>query len=149
MKLKYHKIRTVKSPERTGLNAGFDFFVPSDFKNFILTPGTSINIPSGIKVKTPQGHALIGFNKSGIAAKLNLMVGACVVDENYTGEIHLNLMNVGKHSVQIKPDMKIVQFILIKVNYSDPVEILDAKDLYEPEDHRERGDGGFGSTGVY
>ena len=38
-------------------------------------------IPSGIKVRLPDNHVLIGFNKSGMSVKYGLHVGACVVDK--------------------------------------------------------------------
>ena len=34
--LKILKLGDVKLPERTGRNAGFDFFIPNDFENYIL-----------------------------------------------------------------------------------------------------------------
>jgi len=34
-------------------------------------------------LKIPEGYALIYFNKSGVASKKHLHVGASVVDENY------------------------------------------------------------------
>ena len=45
-----------------------------------IKPGQSVLIPSGIHVKVPDGYALIYFNKSGVASKKHLHVGACVVD---------------------------------------------------------------------
>ena len=37
--LKIYKTKNVKTPERCGRNAGFDFFVPNVFKNVTLLPG--------------------------------------------------------------------------------------------------------------
>tara|TARA_Y100000593_G_scaffold10932_1_gene19498 strand:- start:4104 stop:4553 length:450 start_codon:yes stop_codon:yes gene_type:complete len=148
------KIKEVKTPQRTGRNAGFDFFVPSDIKHdpvlggFMINPGDSCNIPSGIKVRLPKGYCLVAFNKSGIASKHNLIVGACVVDENYTGEIHLNLINAGKVPVLIEPNMKLVQFVLIKQAYHEICVHKSEESLYKNFNKEERGDKGFGSTGV-
>ena len=100
-------------------------------------------IPSGIKANVPKGYALIAFNKSGVATKKGLYIGACVVDEDYQGEIHLHLTNVGDKDVSIAKDDKIAQFILIPVYYAIPVEVP-VENLYEAES--ERGAGGFGST---
>ena len=108
----------------------------------------NINIPSGIVVKMPPGHALVAFNKSGMAVNNNLQVGACVVDENYTGEIHLNIVNLKKKKFEINPGMKLVQFVLIKVNYAVVMEHDYISEMYKKEDHQERGDKGFGSTGT-
>lgn len=144
--MKFCKIRDVKSPCRGhNTNAGIDFFVPNDFKTTLLAPQQSINIPSGIKANIPSGYALIAFNKSGIALKKGLDVGASVIDESYQGEVHLHMVNVSNQVVQINPGEKIVQFILLPVNYAMPIEVTD-EELFDEES--ERGEGGFGSTGV-
>ena len=115
--LKFVKVKNVKSPVRgTSESAGIDFFVPDDFETIVLLPGESCFIPSGIKVNVPKGHALIAFNKSGVAVKKNFHVGACVVDEDYQGEVHLNLTNTGNQLQIIERGDKIVQFILLPVN---------------------------------
>jgi len=144
--MKISKIREVKTPLRgTPESAGIDFFVPNDFKQTSVAPGGSVFIPSGIKVNVPTGHALIGFNKSGVALKKNLSIGACVVDEDYQGEIHLHLTNIGKNKVYLSAGEKIVQFILLPVFY-DAVEVVEESVLFDTE--TQRGSGGFGSTGT-
>ena len=143
--MKIAKIKAVKTPERgTPESAGIDFFVP-DGMIAKLAPGDSCVIPSGIKASVPTGHALIAFNKSGVAVNKNLYAGACVVDEDYQGEIHINLTNVGRKEVGIKPGEKIIQFILLPVFY-DTIELVDLENLYV--EATSRGEGGFGSTGV-
>ena len=143
--MKISKVRPVKTPQRgTPESAGIDFFVPEGMIAK-LAPGDSCLMPSGIKANVPSGHALIAFNKSGVAVKKSLHVGACVVDEDYQGEIHLNLINVGASVAEIKSGEKIVQFILLPVFY-DTIEEVEFKNLYE--DETVRGEGGFGSTGV-
>ena len=138
------KVKDVKTPARgTSKSAGLDFFVPDDFEKSKVWPGKSILIPSGIKAQVPEGYALIAFNKSGVATKEGLVVGACVVDEDYEGEIHLHMINVGDKVVDIVPGQKLTQFILIQINYSD-VHVV--KEF--PTRHSERGSGGFGSTGI-
>lgn len=142
--MEIQKIRKVKTPTRgTSRSAGIDFFVPDDSEVIMLYPRKSINIPSGIKVRIPEGYALVAFNKSGIAVKKNLIIGACVVDEDYQGEIHLHVMNVGDGIVQINPGDKLVQFILLPVYY-DRIELVSTINYEESE----RGSGGFGSTGL-
>lgn len=144
--LKFTKIRNVKSPTRgTAKSAGIDFFVPESFPNTTLGFGQQVIIPSGIKVKVPEDCALIAFNKSGIATKNQLQVGACVVDEDYQGEVHINVYNRGVESVTITPGMKLTQFILMPVEYCSIVEVEDEGELYCGV-VTQRGDGGFGST---
>jgi|TARA_R100000479_G_scaffold172894_1_gene118045 dUTP pyrophosphatase len=143
----FHKTRDVKSPERSGKNAGYDFFIPNDWhKLWTIQPGESVNIPSGIKVSLPNNTCFIAFNKSGIAAKYSLQVGASVVDENYAGEIHLNLINVGDQDVQLKAGQKILQFVLFNQDYHELREIK-SEAPWDLKRYEERGDKGFGSTG--
>lgn len=145
--MKISKIRNVKTPVRgTPLSAGIDFFVPDDFPGIhYLIPGDAVNIPSGIKVKVPHGYALIFMNKSGVAVKKGLQVGACVVDEDYQGEVHLHVRNTSTEVQSIKPGEKLVQALLIPIEYAD-IEVVDVDELYEEK--TQRGEGGFGSTGT-
>ena len=73
------------------------------------------------------------------------MVGACVVDSDYQGEIHLHLINASNKPVSIEPGDKLTQFLLVPVNHC-AVEIVDVDELFDEE--TTRGSGGFGSTGV-
>jgi|TARA_B100000287_G_C20485122_1_gene722741 dUTP pyrophosphatase len=145
--MKISKIRDVKTPTRANsTDAGIDFFIPNDYEGETeIFPGRSCLIPSGIKVNVPAGHALVAFNKSGVAVKKNLHVGACVVDCGYQGEVHINLTNVGESPQYIKPGDKIVQFVLLPLG-EPSVELIDSNNLYESESSR--GEGGFGSSGT-
>lgn len=145
--MRIYKTRNVKTPERgTSSSAGLDFFVPDDFPGEItLLPGDAAKIPSGIKAEIPKGYALIFHNKSGVATKKGLQVGADVVDEDYQGEIHLHVRNITADIQFIKPGEKLVQALLVPVFY-DKIEVLDSEEELFP-DKTQRGDGGFGSTG--
>jgi dUTPase len=93
--LRFCKIRDVESPSRAHqYDAGIDFYVPADYRADGIEPGHAKKIPSGIKADVAVGMALVAFNKSGVATKHGLQVGACVVDSGYEGEIHLHVMNV-------------------------------------------------------
>jgi len=146
--MKLAKIRNVKTPVRgTNGSAGIDFYVPDDYPSNLcaIEPGDRFFIPSGIKANVPDGFALIAMNKSGVAMKKGLMVGACVVDSDYQGEIHLHLINASNKTVTIEPGDKLTQFLLVPVNHC-LVEIVNEDDLFNEE--TARGSGGFGSTGV-
>jgi len=160
--MKVLRVRDVKLPERgTRKSAGLDFFIPNDIdwhrdcvgwfkaleqtpQGAVIQPGGSIVIPSGIKVCVPEGKALVAFNKSGVSTKRSLQVGACVVDEDYQGEIHIHLVNVGSEPQVLVKGEKIVQFILLDVNYQCISEVKDFGELFDGVS--ERGDGKFGST---
>ena len=160
--MKVAKVRDVKTPERgTEKSAGIDFFVPNDFSIIVLGPGRDLLIPSGIKAAVPEGFMLMAAEKAGVVTSKNaaifagrtpkptaydsiVILGAKIVDEDYQGEIHIHLINVGDAPVIIKPGTKIAQFILVPVSY-DNVEVVPEDLLFS--EVSDRGDGGFGSTG--
>ena len=145
--MKILKIRPVKTPQRgTPQSAGIDFYVPDNFPKSVISPGHSLNIPSGIHAKIPEGHVLVLMDKSGVCTKMDLIVGACVVDEDYQGEIHLHVINVGKYCQWITPGQKLVQGILLPVNYATPDVVDSLEELYKGV-KTVRGANGFGSTG--
>jgi dUTP pyrophosphatase len=145
--MKISRIRDVKIPTRgTPKSAGIDFFVPNDYPELILLPGNSALIPTGIKADIPTGYMLTAFNKSGVATKQLLIKGAEVCDEDYQGEIHIHVINVGTTDQLITPGQKLIQFVLVPVFY-DIIEEVSFDQLYS--ETTERGEGGFGSTGTH
>lgn len=157
--LKMAKVRPVKDPVYSSDGAaGIDFFVPEDFGGIMLTPGEDALIPSGIKVNIPKGMCLLAVNKSGVAstkqAKLNadmkikdapqgLIVGACLIDCDYQGEIHLHLINYSTKNVFIRSNDKLAQFVYLPAPQAN-INIVHPDDLYA--ETTGRGTGGFGST---
>lgn len=145
--MKVFRTRDVKLPARgTERSAGLDFYIPNDFESFWLSPGNSSVIPSGIVAEIPEGYMLKMCNKSGVCTRDLLVVGAEIIDEDYQGEIHLHVINVGRGTVVLHPGMKLVQGILIPVLYGG-VEEVEFRDQLFTGRQSERGSGGFGSTG--
>lgn len=170
---KFLKIRNVPSPSRgTSFSAGIDFYVPygltanemaakqpvkgqiqilanevtGEIKKYIIHPGKRILIPSGIKAKMPKGYCGIFFNKSGVASRAGVIVGSCVVDSDYQGEIHLSIMNVSDEPLNLLPGTKLTQMLIVPESICDVEEVNSLEDLYDEE--TVRGEGGFGSTGT-
>jgi dUTP pyrophosphatase len=144
--IKMWKIRDVKTPERgTELSSGIDFFVPEALFPWYIEPGEDALIPSGLKIKLPKGTDLVFQNKSSVAKKL-LIIGAQVVDNDYQGEVHLHLINVGTETQVIDPGAKLAQGIVRYVRY-DEIELVNSHQALYGGVQTERGDGGFGSTG--
>lgn len=159
--MKIAKVRDVRTPERgTAKSAGIDFFVPNDFKAVRLLPQRDLLIPSGIKAEVLKDFMLMAADKSGVATSYQatvkagrkpkqtafdsvLILGAKIVDEDYQGEIHIHIINVGNTVVTIEPGMKLAQFILVPVSY-DQIEVVPEEELFLSVS--ERGEGGFGST---
>ena len=154
MNLRFYRIRSAaKLPVRAyPTDAGMDlFYCPSekekdrlcDTEDFWIPPRESRVLPTGLKVEIPPGYMLEVKNKSGIASKRQLVVGACVVDPGYDGEIFVNLHNLGVESQRIGPGEKVAQAVLVPVVHCGIEEV--SEDCLN--DDSKRGAGGFGSTG--
>ena len=127
-------------------DAGMDFFFcPPENAIRRLQSGDTALLETGVKVEVPPGFMLQIMNKSGIASKMQLITGACVVDEGYDGEIFVNLQNIGKAIQYIEPGQKIAQGVFVRIEKPELWEISE-DNVYGVS--TSRGDGGFGSTGV-
>ena len=82
-------------------------------------------------------------NKSGIASKRGLVVGACVVDRGYTGEIFVNLHNPSDRTQTLHAGDKIAQAVFVKIETN--VKLVESDTIYD--DETSRGEGALGSTG--
>tara|TARA_R110001599_G_scaffold162517_1_gene351744 strand:+ start:234 stop:722 length:489 start_codon:yes stop_codon:yes gene_type:complete len=113
-----------------------------------IGPGQSMILGTGMKFGVPHGYMIQIMNRSGNAAKKKLMVGACVVDSGYDGEVFVNLHNIGKETQIINAGDKIAQAVVIPVI---PVRFLETNNdnLYDwcPITISDRGAGSLGSTG--
>ncbi len=154
MNLKVAKIRPeAKLPTRAyPADAGMDlYFCPNpevsarmiSARGLAIEVRESILLPTGVKIEVPFGHMLEIKNKSGIAYKRQLLVGACVIDSGYAGEIFINLHNIGWKTPYIKEGEKLAQAVLI------PIVACGVEEITEKEFSAvgQRGTGGFGSTG--
>ena len=145
MDLSFIKTKDVKSPVRGhASDAGIDFFIPEDFKTTVILPGEDILIDSGIKVIVPRDYALIFKEKSGVAVKKKLTLGASVIDSDYRGVVHFHLFNNGTTSQILSAGEKIVQGIVFPISLCEPKEITEENYNLNCT---QRGEGGFGSTG--
>ena len=87
------------------------------------------------------------MNKSGVATKKHLQVGACVVDEDYQGEVHLHVTNIGVDVQELLPGEKLVQMLLVPVSHEGIEVVGTVSELYPEATERGAGGGGLGSTG--
>lgn len=151
MMVEYFRIRrTANPPTRANpSDAGLDvYFSPENGKDSVnIEPGKSVVLPTGLKFGVPHGYMLEVKNRSGLASKRSLVVGACVVDSGYDGEIFINLHNIGTETQVIEPATKIAQLVMTPVVHFRAVE-TGRDNLYKwyPITISDRGEGGFGST---
>jgi dUTP pyrophosphatase len=129
-------------------DAGLDVFYSPEFEGQAVSvnPGECSIIPTGLRFGVPHGYMLEVKNRSSVAAKQSLLVGACVIDSGYDGEVFINLHNVGKRPQFIEPGDKIAQVVMIPVVNFRAAQSTNG-DLYRSSiTISERGDGALGST---
>jgi len=138
--LKVEKLsETAKIPTKAlSQDAGLDLYA-DDY--FTLLPGDVTGINTGIKMQIPDGYVGLIWDKSGVASQgLHTMGG--VIDSNYRGEIKVLVKNLSNDIFNIVKGQKIAQILIQKVEAPVVVE----KKIH---DISERGDNGFGSTGLF
>ena len=132
------------SPSDAGLDV---YFSPKQQESITIKPGESAVLPTGLKFGVPHGYMLEVKNRSSVAAKRSLVVGACVVDSGYEGEVFVNLHNIGNEEQVVEPHTKIAQVVMTPVVSFRAMETTNP-DLYGwyPITISDRGDGALGST---
>lgn len=141
--IKFSKVRDVKTPTTAYDSAGVDLYIPNDYGGIQLYPNRNELIPTGIKLDIPEGYWIEIKNRSSVANKQQLVVGACVVDAGYENEVFIDLHNIGTTNRLIEPGTKIAQMVLHKLNRVELTEV-NIDDLYPVKS--ERGERGFGSS---
>ena len=119
-------------------DAGMDFYSNEEV---ILEPNQRKLISTGISMAIPEGYVGLFWDKSGIASKFGIKTMAGVIDSGYRGEIKILLHNLSTEKFEVKKGMKIAQMLIQPVEQKQIIEV----DLL---DQTERGEGGFGSTGL-
>jgi dUTP pyrophosphatase len=110
---------------------------------FVLEPGSSVLIPTGLKLAIPEGYEIQVRPRSGLALKHQITVlnTPGTIDADYRGEVGVILINHGKVPFTIVRGMRIAQIVLAKVvqaRFEEAIELTST----------ERGSGGFGHTGL-
>ena len=122
--------------------AGYDLYaaIPEDI--YIL-PYTTMKIKTGLAMELPDDTFGAIFARSGLATKQGLRPANCVgvCDSDYRGEYMVALHNDTDTVQVVVPGEKIAQLILLPFL---PIEFNMVDELSETE----RGEDGFGSTGL-
>src|SRR6056300_1590365 len=120
------------------LAAGYDMCSSVDTT---IKSGCRGLVDTGIAFTVPYGTYGRIAPRSGLAVKKGIQVGAGVIDPDYTGEVKVLLFNDGEGDFVIKKGDRIAQLIIERCE-TPPIEEVDSLDATE------RGEGGFGSTGL-
>lgn len=148
MIIEYHRLdQYVKAPTRSNpSDAGLDVYAHLE-DPVTVQPGESVIIPTGLKFGIPHGYMLQVMNRSSVAAKRSLVVGAHVIDSGYDGEVFINLHNIGSEPQEIRFGHKIAQLVMVPVMHFRAVEQFDGNLYATPITISDRGEGALGSTG--
>jgi dUTP pyrophosphatase len=124
-------------------DSGFDLYSTIDYT---LPPFGRALIPTGIKLSIPDECEIQVRPKSGLAMNQGITVlnTPGTVDSGYNGEIKVIVFNTNNHEVIITKGMKIAQAVLCPVINGTYVNLTPIDKIED----KDRGDNGFGSTGI-
>jgi dUTP pyrophosphatase len=124
-------------------DSGFDLHATEEV---IIGPFGRALVPTGLKVSFDEGYEIQVRPKSGLAIKQGLTVlnTPGTVDQGYTGEIQVIIFNTNNTTVTIPKGMKIGQGVLCPVVQGKYVSFENVQEI----DEKDRGNNGFGSTGI-
>lgn len=122
--------------------AGWDLYACID-KEIWIQPHETVKIGTGLAIAIPTGYYGAIYARSGIATKQGLRPANAVgvIDSDYRGELIVALHNDSEHPQSVVPAERIAQIIVcpyMNVKWNEVKEL----------DTTERGEGGFGSTGI-
>lgn len=126
----------------TPLSAGMD--VRANIEEPItLAPLQRVLVPTGLYIALPEGYECQARPRSGLAVKHGITVlnSPGTIDADYRGELKTLLVNLSDTPFVIEPGERIAQLVVAKHEHVEWEEV-------EVLDETERGEGGFGSTGV-
>lgn len=122
--------------------AGYDLYAAVNY-DIEIQPHSTVKVDTGISIEIPEGYFGGIYARSGLATKQGLRPANCigVIDADYRGPIIVALHNDTMYSQRIMAGDRIAQLIIqpyLNVDFNVVDELTDT----------ERGNGGFGSTGM-
>lgn len=126
----------------TELSAGMDLRANID-EPIVLKPMERRLVSTGLHIALPVGYEAQVRPRSGLALKKGITVlnAPGTVDADYRGEVGVILINLSDEPFTIEDGERIAQMVIARHEHAEfvPVDVLD---------ETERGEGGYGHTGV-
>ena len=128
-------------------DTGFDLFT---VENIRIHPKQKSIVRTGLIFELPEGWGIQVRNKSGITMKgvpnllgnnADIVVYMGTIDQAYRGEVGIMVKNISNKTIAIPAGTKIAQGVLERVYQCTFEEVKEVSET-------DRGEGGFGSTGV-
>src|SRR5690554_3409628 len=123
-------------------SAGMDIRAAVE-ETIVLKPGERYLIPTGLQMAVPNGFEAQIRPRSGLAIKqgITMLNSPGTIDADYRGEVKVIAINHGTEDFVVNFGDRIAQMVIAPVTQFPVVEVTKL-------DQTERGEGGFGSTGV-
>lgn len=126
---------------RTEQSVGADLRASLNTPCVVVKPGKRIIVPTGVKIALPAGYEAQVRPRSGLSSK-GIDVAFGTIDADYRGEIHAIVINNSDDNFTVENGMRISQLVIAKC--PEPRFIY----VSRFEDETERGENGFGHTGI-
>ena len=143
--LKYTKLHTdaIEPTYNYEGDSGFDLYSVEEIE---VKPFGRVLVPTGLAFDIKDGYEIQVRSKSGLAINQGLFVlnSPGTIDSGYIGEVKVIIFNTNQESFTIKKGMKVAQGVLSPVVNGKWVNLLKKSQIT----NKERGDNGFGSTGI-
>ena len=129
---------TYESPGAAGMDIAAA--IESDM---VIVPGERIAVPTGLAMAVPADHEVQIRPRSGLALRHGVTVANApgTIDSDYRGEVKVILINLGDADFTVTRGMRVAQRVVATVTRASIQQV-------DRLDNTERGDGGFGSTGL-
>ena len=126
----------------TEQSAGMDLRANLD-EPIVLRPLERRLIPTGLHIALPEGYEAQVRPRSGLALKKGITVlnAPGTIDADYRGEVGVVLINLSQEDFVVNDGERIAQMVIARYEKADFIEV-------EALDATERGEGGYGHTGV-
>ncbi|MEG1442321.1 MAG: dUTP diphosphatase [Oscillospiraceae bacterium] len=136
IKIKYLNKNITKPRYATDGSLGMDLSASLTYP-VVVKAGERVVVPVGFSMQIPKGYGGFVFPRKGIT----MCNSVGVIDTDYTGEIKLAMINISDKDYTINPLDRVAQLVFMPVEFGNLIEV-------ESLTETERGDGGFGSTGI-
>lgn len=141
MQIKIKRIKNGKLPEyKTDGSAGADCYARITGR-LVLEPGETYTFPLGFAVEIPEGYEMQIRPRSGLSSKNKINVILGTIDSDYRGEVCAIFWNCGNEAFEVRDGDRIAQAVICPVIRAEWY-------LTDKLSETERGEGGFGHTGV-
>ncbi|MEN6548218.1 MAG: dUTP diphosphatase [Armatimonadia bacterium] len=112
-------------------------------EDVVLGPGDVALVTTGLQIALPEGYEAQVRPRSGLAIKKGVTVvnAPGTIDADYRGTVQVGLVNLSREAYTIRRGDRIAQMIVAPVSRAEWA-------VVEELGETERGDGGFGHTGV-